>query len=355
MHSLVNAIAQHLKHSQIFLNQRINHLSYKNKSWQIEHSLYDEVFVTTSAPVASKILATVHSTISSLISQIAFKSAGIVTLTFKQVDITLNENISGILLPVEDFPAFSAITFSSNKWTNRTASDKALLRLYLRDTPLLKEPEKFIVYKAIQSLQQLVPVKSKPLKHQYNQWHKSRPLYKIGHQKIISDIQKILLELPGLHLTGCSYKGSGVASLVHQAKELTTCNKSEKIMKDNQQEITNYLAANNLKAESTASGLHYIITREGDGNHPSASDQVRVDYKGYFTDGKTFDSSYDRGESISFGLNQVISGWTEGIPLLSKGGAGTFLIPSHLGYGSMPQRGIPANTVLIFDVELHDF
>lgn len=139
---------------------------------------------------------------------------------------------------------------------------------------------------------------------------------------------------------------------------LAACNKSEKnekIMKDNQQEITNYLAANNLKAESTASGLHYIITREGDGNHPTASDEVTVDYKGYFIDGKTFDSSYDRGKSISFGLNQVISGWTEGIPLLSKGGAGTFLIPSHLGYGAMPPASIPANAVLIFDVELHDF
>lgn len=136
---------------------------------------------------------------------------------------------------------------------------------------------------------------------------------------------------------------------------LIACNKNEKIMKDNQQEINNYLAANNLKAETTASGLHYIVTREGDGNHPTAKDSVTVDYKGYFPNGDTFDSSYDRGQSITFGLNQVISGWTEGIPLLSKGGAGTFLIPGHLGYGSSPPPGIPADAVLIFDVELHDF
>ncbi len=137
---------------------------------------------------------------------------------------------------------------------------------------------------------------------------------------------------------------------------LAACNKDEKIMKENQQEITNYLAANNLKAESTESGLHYIITREGDGNHPTASNEVTVDYKGYLTNGNTFDSSYDRGQSISFGLNQVIAGWTEGIPLLSKGGAGTFLIPAHLAYGaSPPSAAIPPNAVLIFDVELHDF
>lgn len=221
MHSLVKAITQHLTHSQIFLNHRIDQLSYKNKCWEIDNALYDEVFVTTAAPSASGILATAHPTLSKLLTQIAFKSAAIITFIFKQIDLTLNKNISGILLPVEDFPEFSAITFSSNKWTNRIDKDKVLLRLYLRDTPWLNEAEEDIVSKALQSLQQLVPIKNLPLKHQYHQWFKSRPLYTIGHQKIISDIQKILDELPGLHLTGCSYKGSGVASLVHQAKELT--------------------------------------------------------------------------------------------------------------------------------------
>jgi len=141
---------------------------------------------------------------------------------------------------------------------------------------------------------------------------------------------------------------------------LAACNKNDNdilkaTMQQNQEEIAKYLLENNLKAESTESGLHYIITREGDGSHPAKIDQVTVDYKGYFTNGETFDSSYDRGQSITFGLQQVISGWTEGIPLLSKGGAGTFLIPSHLGYGQFPPAGIPANAVLIFDVELHDF
>jgi len=126
-------------------------------------------------------------------------------------------------------------------------------------------------------------------------------------------------------------------------------------MEDNKQEIEKYLADNNLKATSTESGLHYIITKEGDGNHPDASNSVTVDYKGYYSDGESFDSSYDRGESITFPLLGVIAGWTEGIPKLSKGGAGTFLIPSHLGYGSTPPPGIRNNAVLIFDVELHDF
>lgn len=136
---------------------------------------------------------------------------------------------------------------------------------------------------------------------------------------------------------------------------LTACNKDEKIMKDNKQEIENYLVANNLKAESTESGLYYIITREGDGEHPTSRDSVTVHYKGYYSDGEQFDSSYDRGESITFPLTGVISGWTEGIPKLSKGGAGTLLIPSHLAYGANPGNGIRNNAVLVFDVELLDF
>jgi len=136
---------------------------------------------------------------------------------------------------------------------------------------------------------------------------------------------------------------------------LTACNKDEKIMEDNKQEIENYLAANNLKAENTESGLYYIITREGDGEHPTSSNSVTVNYKGYYSDGEQFDSSYDRGESITFPLTAVIAGWTEGIPKLSKGGAGTLLIPSHLGYGANPGNGIRGNAVLIFDVELLSF
>lgn len=136
---------------------------------------------------------------------------------------------------------------------------------------------------------------------------------------------------------------------------LAACNKEEKIMEENKQEIENYLASKNLEAESTESGLYYIITREGDGEHPGSSDSVTVDYKGYYSDGEQFDSSYDRGKSITFPLNGVIAGWTEGIPKFSKGGAGVLLIPSHLGYGANPGNGIRGNAVLIFDVELHDF
>lgn len=118
----------------------------------------------------------------------------------------------------------------------------------------------------------------------------------------------------------------------------------------NEQEIVQYLEANNLSAQKSASGLYYIISESGIGTQPTATDNVTVAYKGYFTDGKVFDSSNEEG--IAFGLQQVIKGWTEGITYFKEGGKGTLLIPSHLAYGNRTVGPIPAGCVLIFDIEL---
>ena len=95
------------------------------------------------------------------------------------------------------------------------------------------------------------------------------------------------------------------------------------------------------------------MTKEGTGKQPSATSMVTVHYKGQLVDGKVFDSSIERGEQIEFPLNQVIPGWTEGLQLMKEGGKATFYIPSQLGYGEQGVPGmIPANSTLIFDVEL---
>ncbi|WP_289662509.1 FKBP-type peptidyl-prolyl cis-trans isomerase [Flavobacterium panacagri] len=118
----------------------------------------------------------------------------------------------------------------------------------------------------------------------------------------------------------------------------------------NEQEIKDYITKNNLTAQRTDSGLYYIIDEPGTGKQPTATSSVTVAYTGSFTSGKTFDQSSSAG--ITFPLNQVIQGWTEGIPLFKEGGKGTLLIPAHLGYGSYDRQGIPAGSVLIFDVKL---
>ena len=105
----------------------------------------------------------------------------------------------------------------------------------------------------------------------------------------------------------------------------------------------------------SASGLEYRVLRKGAGPAPSPTSTVTVHYHGWLDSGKTFDSSYDRGEKISFPLNGVIRGWTEGLQYVGKGGMIELSIPSNLGYGS---RGappvIPPDARLHFLVELHE-
>ena len=106
-------------------------------------------------------------------------------------------------------------------------------------------------------------------------------------------------------------------------------------------------------ATTTSSGLKYIVLDEGTGNKPVATSNVKVHYTGMFLDGKIFDSSVQRGETIDFGLNQVIKGWTEGVQLMKEGAKYKFYIPSNLAYGERGAGGvIPPNTDLIFEVEL---
>ncbi len=100
------------------------------------------------------------------------------------------------------------------------------------------------------------------------------------------------------------------------------------------------------------SGLQYKVLNEGSGNSPLATDKVTVHYKGMLLDGTVFDSSYERGESISFPLNGVIPGWTEGLQLMKTGGKSILYIPPELGYGDRDMGPIPPGSTLIFEVEL---
>jgi len=116
-----------------------------------------------------------------------------------------------------------------------------------------------------------------------------------------------------------------------------------------------YLADNAKKdgVTVTASGLQYEILEEGTGASPNATDTVEVHYEGTLTDGKKFDSSYDRGQTIEFPLNGVIPGWTEGVQLMKEGGKYRFTIPSDLAYGPRGIPGtIPGGATLVFVVEL---
>lgn len=114
--------------------------------------------------------------------------------------------------------------------------------------------------------------------------------------------------------------------------------------------IVNYIAENDLEASATGSGLYYVSNEAGLGASCNSNSTVTVAYKGYLTDGKVFDESEPEG--LTFSLQNVIPGWTEGIPLFKEDGNGILLIPSALAYGEIGPGEIPDNAVLIFDVEL---
>ena len=112
--------------------------------------------------------------------------------------------------------------------------------------------------------------------------------------------------------------------------------------------IQTYLSDNGLTATKDASGIYYIITKQGTGINASASSSVTVNYSGKLLDGTIFDS----GSNVTFGLSGVIEGWQIGIPLMKEGSEGTLFIPSSLAYGNKKSGDIPRNSVLIFDIGL---
>jgi FKBP-type peptidyl-prolyl cis-trans isomerase len=131
------------------------------------------------------------------------------------------------------------------------------------------------------------------------------------------------------------------------AKQIAQADKSKKAGET-------FLAENKKKegVKTLPSGLQYKVIKEGKGKKPKTGDTVKAHYKGTLIDGKEFDSTDPKGDPASFGVSQVIPGWTEALQLMSVGSKWQLFVPSNLGYGEQGQGPIPANSTLIFEVEL---
>lgn len=125
--------------------------------------------------------------------------------------------------------------------------------------------------------------------------------------------------------------------------------------------LLKYFEQNHIKAQKTTSGLYYVVSKKGTGTNAKAGQNVSMNYMGKFMNGKPFDANVDENykpvngrELLNFtlGAGQVIKGWDEGIQLLNPGSRATLYIPSALGYGAVERGPIPANSILVFDVEL---
>lgn len=145
--------------------------------------------------------------------------------------------------------------------------------------------------------------------------------------------------------------GSLLASGCKQADQTTPCNAAPVATTAPAPEVAalkQYIDANNIAATADSRGFYYTIQSPGTGTKPTVCSNVTVNYAGKLTNGTAFDSA----NNISFGLNQLIIGWQEGIPLIAPGGSITLYLPPSLGYGANAAGSIPANSILIFRIDL---
>ena len=164
----------------------------------------------------------------------------------------------------------------------------------------------------------------------------------------------LFIAMAGLLMSGMASCNSNNDTTSSETIEETSTDTSIEI-KDNLTLGREFLEENakNDSVKVTDSGLQYMVLKEGKGIKPGPTDKVTVHYTGRLLDGTVFDSSVDRGQPATFGLDQVISGWTEGLQLMSEGSKYRLFIPSELAYGSEGSPGtILPNSTLIFDVEL---
>lgn len=153
-------------------------------------------------------------------------------------------------------------------------------------------------------------------------------------------------------------------SKLDQAGMQAAMNKLQEMSMQKQQEEANanlqkgmaFLEQNKSQAgvKTTPSGLQYVVVKEGSGASPKDEDSVVADYEGFLITGEKFDSSKDRGQPAEFPVQGVIPGWTEALKMMKVGAQYKLFIPPDLAYGAQGRPGIPANSVLIFDVELKE-
>ncbi len=136
-----------------------------------------------------------------------------------------------------------------------------------------------------------------------------------------------------------------------QSANQTPCTQATVTTEAPQEEVSTlkqYIETNNIRATADKRGFYYSVQKAGSGTKPSVCSNLTVNYAGKLTNGEEFDS----GRGVSFGLDQLIVGWQEGIPLVAPGGSVTLYLPPSLAYGSQEQNGIPANSILVFTIDL---
>lgn len=174
-------------------------------------------------------------------------------------------------------------------------------------------------------------------------------------QSIDFDPEVVAMALKDVQKGESKLDKDGMQQAMMKLQELATA-KQSKEAEENLKKSAAYLEQNKTQAgvKTTASGLQYIVVQEGKGATPGDEDTVKAHYTGTLINGEKFDSSVDRGQPAEFPVKGVIPGWTEALKMMKVGEKVKLFIPPNLAYGAQGRPGIPANSALIFDVELLD-
>lgn len=172
-------------------------------------------------------------------------------------------------------------------------------------------------------------------------------------QSIEFDPEVIAMSLKDVQKGESKLDKDGLQQAMMKLQEMAM-QKQQEEAQTNLQKSTAWLEQNKNQpnVKTTASGLQYIVEKEGSGPSPTDNDTVKCHYKGTLISGEQFDSSYDRGQPAEFPVKGVIPGWTEALKMMKPGSKVKLFIPPNLAYGAQGRPGIPANSALIFDVEL---
>ncbi|HRO67846.1 MAG TPA: FKBP-type peptidyl-prolyl cis-trans isomerase [Pseudobdellovibrionaceae bacterium] len=172
-------------------------------------------------------------------------------------------------------------------------------------------------------------------------------------QSIEFDPEVIAMSLKDVQKGESKLDKDGLQQAMMKLQEMAM-QKQQEEAQTNLQKSTAWLEQNKNQpnVKTTASGLQYIVEKEGSGTSPTDNDTVKCHYKGTLITGEQFDSSYDRGQPAEFPVKGVIPGWTEALKMMKPGSKVKLFIPPNLAYGAQGRPGIPANSALIFDVEL---
>ncbi len=176
----------------------------------------------------------------------------------------------------------------------------------------------------------------------------------MGNEDLVTDIELIKQGLINGMLGYDQMSASEAQNYLNVTMQQLQEKKNEELYGENRRQGEEFLAENKTKegVVTTESGLQYKVIKMGKGKKPSATDRVKVHYHGTLVDGTVFDSSVNRGEPATFGVNQVIKGWTEALQLMPVGSKWTLYIPYNLAYGAQNTGTIKPYSALIFEVEL---